>query len=162
MNDWSPDEANPLPELVKWTLTNKFQRNLNQSSTIFRQEMILKMSFAKCQPLSLSLSGLHCTHIHNFLHPIRRHTHRLRYIFCVGPNNVCFRKRILPWHIKWGLDLEGKKWSDLIGLEQMLWHVSSLAPGAFDYSLKLVNFKLILTINILSIFCEISIRWMPQ
>ena len=39
---------------------------------------------------------------------------------------------------------------------------NSLAPGGFDYSLKLVNFKLISTINILSIFCEIAIRWMPQ
>ena len=33
--------------------------------------------------------------------------------------------------------------------------VNSLAPGKFDYSLKLVNFKLISMINILSIFCEI-------
>ena len=40
--------------------------------------------------------------------------------------------------------------------------VNSLAPGGFDYSLKLVNFKLILTINFLSISCEIVIRWMPQ
>ena len=40
--------------------------------------------------------------------------------------------------------------------------INSLAPGAFDYSLKLVNFKLISTINILSIFCEIAIRWTPQ
>ena len=39
--------------------------------------------------------------------------------------------------------------------------VNSLAPGGFDYSLKLVNFKLISMINI-SIFCEIAIRWMPQ
>ena len=40
--------------------------------------------------------------------------------------------------------------------------VNSLAPVGFDYSLKSVNFKLILTINIWSIFCEISIRWLPQ
>ena len=40
--------------------------------------------------------------------------------------------------------------------------VNSLAPGGFDYSLKLVNFKLISMINILSIFCEIAIRWMRQ
>ena len=39
---------------------------------------------------------------------------------------------------------------------------NSLAPGGVHYSLKLVNFKLISTINILSIFCEIAIRWMPQ
>ena len=39
---------------------------------------------------------------------------------------------------------------------------NSLAPGRFEYSLKLVNFKLISTINVLSIFREISIRWMPQ
>ena len=38
----------------------------------------------------------------------------------------------------------------------------SLAPRGFDYRLKLVNFKLISMINILSIFCEIAIRWMPQ
>ena len=37
----------------------------------------------------------------------------------------------------------------------------SFTPGGFDYSLKLVNFKLISTINILSIFCEIDIRWIP-
>ena len=34
--------------------------------------------------------------------------------------------------------------------------------NGFDYSLKLINFKLIIMINILSIFCEIGIRWMPQ
>ena len=39
--------------------------------------------------------------------------------------------------------------------------VNSLAPGGFDYSLKLVNFKLISRINILGIFCEIAIRRMP-
>ena len=37
-----------------------------------------------------------------------------------------------------------------------------LAPGGFIYNLKLVNFKLISTIKILSTFCEIAIRWMPQ
>ena len=40
--------------------------------------------------------------------------------------------------------------------------INSLAPGRFDYSLKLVNFKLISMINILSIFCEIAIRSVPQ
>ena len=40
--------------------------------------------------------------------------------------------------------------------------LNSLAPGGFDYSLKLTNFKLISTLNILSIFCEIAVRWMPQ
>ena len=39
---------------------------------------------------------------------------------------------------------------------------NSLAPGGFDYSLKLVNVKLITTIHFLSTFCEIAIRWMPQ
>ena len=39
---------------------------------------------------------------------------------------------------------------------------NSLAPVGFDYSLKLVNFKLITTINFFSMFCEIAIRWMPQ
>ena len=42
------------------------------------------------------------------------------------------------------------------------WPINSLAPGGFDYSLKFVNFKLISMINILSIFCEIAIRLMPQ
>ena len=40
--------------------------------------------------------------------------------------------------------------------------VNSLAPGGFDYSLKLVNCKLISMIDTLNIFCEIAIRWMPQ
>ena len=41
-------------------------------------------------------------------------------------------------------------------------HLNSLAPGRFDYSLKLVNFKLISMIDIFSIFCEIVIRSVPQ
>ena len=41
-------------------------------------------------------------------------------------------------------------------------NLKSLAPGGFDFSVKLVNFKLISTINILNIFCHIAIRWMPQ
>ena len=40
--------------------------------------------------------------------------------------------------------------------------INSLAPGRFDCSLKFVNFKLISMIDILSIFCEIAIRWVPQ
>ena len=40
--------------------------------------------------------------------------------------------------------------------------INSLAPVGFDYSLKLVNFKLISMINIFSIFCVIAIRCMPQ
>ena len=40
--------------------------------------------------------------------------------------------------------------------------LNSLAPRGFDYSLKLVNFKLISMMNILIIFCEIAFRWMPQ
>ena len=39
---------------------------------------------------------------------------------------------------------------------------NSLAPVGFDYSRKLVNFKLISTINILSISFEIAIRSMLQ
>ena len=39
---------------------------------------------------------------------------------------------------------------------------NSLAPAGFDYSLKLVNFKLISMMNISSILYEIAIRWMPQ
>ena len=37
-----------------------------------------------------------------------------------------------------------------------------LAPGGYDYNLKLVNFKLISMINVLCIFCEIILGWMPQ
>ena len=44
----------------------------------------------------------------------------------------------------------------------VLYIFNSLAAKKFDYSLKWVNFKLISTLNILSIFCEIAIRWMPQ
>ena len=40
--------------------------------------------------------------------------------------------------------------------------INSLAPGGFDYSLKLVNFNLVSMLDILSIFSEIAIRWMPQ
>ena len=40
--------------------------------------------------------------------------------------------------------------------------INSLAPGGFDYSLNLVNFKLISMINVLSIICKIAIKWMPQ
>ena len=40
--------------------------------------------------------------------------------------------------------------------------VNSLAPGKFDYSLKLLNFKLISMKNISSIFYEITIRWVLQ
>ena len=49
--------------------------------------------------------------------------------------------------------------NDLLFKNQLLTH---WPHGRFDYSLKLVHFKLISMINILSIFCEIAIRWMPQ
>ena len=48
-----------------------------------------------------------------------------------------------------------------IGTLPLTW-INSLTLGGFDYSLKLGNFKLISTINILRISCEILIRWMPQ
>ena len=37
----------------------------------------------------------------------------------------------------------------------MLWvyDINSLAPGGFDYSLNLINFKLISMIDILNILC---------
>ena len=41
-------------------------------------------------------------------------------------------------------------------------HINTLTPGGFAYSLKLVNFKLISKINILSVFCEIANRWMSE
>ena len=37
--------------------------------------------------------------------------------------------------------------------------INSLAPEGFDYGLRLLNF---ISRIILSIFCEIAIRWMPQ
>ena len=40
--------------------------------------------------------------------------------------------------------------------------INSLAPGGFDYSLKLINFELISMMNISSIVYEIAIRWTPQ
>ena len=46
-----------------------------------------------------------------------------------------------------------------------LWYdfrVNSLTPVVLDYSIKLVDFKLISTIIIRSIFCEMAIRWMLQ
>ena len=48
------------------------------------------------------------------------------------------------------------------GDQKLGWTSNSLAPGRFDYSLKLVNFKLISMVNILNVFCEIAIRSMPQ
>ena len=39
---------------------------------------------------------------------------------------------------------------------------NSLAPWGFDCRLRLENFKLISIINIVRIFCEIAMRWMPQ
>ena len=50
----------------------------------------------------------------------------------------------------------------LSNLSQDCDSVNSLAPGRFDHSLKFVNFKLISTINILTILCEIAMRWRPQ
>ena len=51
-------------------------------------------------------------------------------------------------------------WVDIyFGMKPLL---NSLASGGSNYSLKLVNFKLISTINISSIFCEIATGWMPQ
>ena len=49
-----------------------------------------------------------------------------------------------------------------ISYMDMLFTFNSFVPGRFDCSLKLVNFKFISMINILSIFCEIAIRSMPQ
>ena len=42
------------------------------------------------------------------------------------------------------------------------WPFWLIGRWGFDYNLKLMNFKLISTINIWSISCEIAIRWMPQ
>ena len=50
----------------------------------------------------------------------------------------------------------------VMGMAIHFTQINSLIPGGFDYSLKLVNLKFISTMNIWSIFCEISIRWMPQ
>ena len=45
------------------------------------------------------------------------------------------------------------------------WHwesINSLVPGICGYYIKLVIFKLVSRINILSISCEIVLRWTPQ
>ena len=70
-------------------------------------------------------------------------------------------------HVLRGRQNKTKTWGNLAGLVQVRKNkvhnkINSLAPGGFDYSLKLANFKLISTINVWSIFCEIAIRWMPQ
>ena len=39
---------------------------------------------------------------------------------------------------------------------------NSLTPGTYSCSLNLVIFKLISTIDIMSISCEITVRWMPR
>ena len=52
--------------------------------------------------------------------------------------------------------------TDILDSQNVRIDINSLVPGGFDYSLKLVNSKLISTINISSIFCEITIRGMPQ
>ena len=46
---------------------------------------------------------------------------------------------------------------DIMPHQSLLAAINSLAPGGFDYSLKLVNFKLISAINISSVLCEIAI-----
>ena len=45
-----------------------------------------------------------------------------------------------------------------LSCEHQAHYFNSLAPRGFDYSLKLVNFKLISMMNIWSIFCEVAIR----
>ena len=40
--------------------------------------------------------------------------------------------------------------------------INSLVPGRCGCNLKLVIFKLTARVDILSISCEIALRWMPQ
>ena len=42
------------------------------------------------------------------------------------------------------------------------WVINSLAPEKCGCNLKLVVFKLISTLDIFSIPCEIALGWMPQ
>ena len=65
--------------------------------------------------------------------------------------------QLMPWFC------QGTCWPTSMssyGITQPQW-VNSLAPGRFDYHLKLNDFKLISMMNILSIFSEIAIGSMP-
>ena len=70
----------------------------------------------------------------------------------------CFR----TWSIQWSVAADAMAPSIAWPSHGIVCKINSLAPGRFDSSLRLVNFKLVSMINILSIFCEIVIRWMPQ
>ena len=89
----------------------------------------------------------------------------------VGPNEPCYLGTDVPFlsqvtatHLKIGtcrchlqmLVFNGDAWYAL----SLTFH--SLAPESCGCNLKLVIFKFISRIRILSIFYEISLRWMPQ
>ena len=84
--------------------------------------------------------------------------------FFVETIDFCFRQCVVE--VTWSCTYTCNNFSE----KKNLWYptcvhalcINSLAPGEFDCSLKLVNFKLISMINIVSIFCKIAIKWMPQ
>ena len=84
--------------------------------------------------------------------------------FFVETIDFCFRQCVVE--VTWSCTYMCNNFSE----KKNLWYltcvyalfINSLAPGEFDCSLKLVNFKLISMINIVSIFCKIAIKWMPQ
>ena len=47
-------------------------------------------------------------------------------------------------------------------MSQLGWSVNSLATGRYSCNFEWVIFKLISSIDIFSIICEIALRWMPQ
>ena len=80
-------------------------------------------------------------------------------IFCTSPETFCSHLPYICELSCWPTALvSGHRSSGMV--HPVL--LNSLAPGGFDNSMKLINFKLISTIDILSIFWEIAIRWMPQ
>ena len=83
--------------------------------------------------------------------------HKVDKVFCCNidaPFNAVMPSRRMTWH----------QYATLAFMPDRVpsSHLNSLVPGGCDYSLKLVNFKRISTMNILCIFCEMAIRWMPQ
>ena len=55
------------------------------------------------------------------------------------------------WTVAFGKTTTGEEWA-----------INSLPSGGCCYNLKLVIFKLISRIDILSIYCEFALKWMPQ
>ena len=74
------------------------------------------------------------------------------------PNSIgVLTKPLLKFEHGEGVTLYTKLWS--VMTDPCL---NSLAPGRCGYYLKLIIFKLASRINVLSVSCEIVLRWMPE